>query len=70
MGDDHLRAEQAETRTETPAEPIAPSAPPSDGPPGIVPGRHKWLVLSTVSVGTFMATLDSSIVNISLPTIQ
>ena len=70
MGEDHLRAEQAETRTETPAEPIAPSAPPSDGPPGIVPGRHKWLVLSTVSVGTFMATLDSSIVNISLPTIQ
>jgi EmrB/QacA subfamily drug resistance transporter len=33
------------------------------------PGWRKWLVLSTVSVGTFMATLDGSIVNISLPTI-
>ena len=32
-------------------------------------GWRKWLVLSTVSVGTFMATLDGSIVNISLPTI-
>ncbi len=39
-------------------------------PPGITPGRHKWLVLSSVSVGTFMATLDGSIVNISLPKIQ
>lgn len=39
-------------------------------PPGITPGRHKWLVLSAVSVGTFMATLDGSIVNISLPKIQ
>lgn len=38
--------------------------------PDITPGRHKWLVLSTVSVGTFMATLDGSIVNISLPKIQ
>jgi EmrB/QacA subfamily drug resistance transporter len=32
-------------------------------------GRRKWFVLSTVSVGTFMATLDGSIVNVSLPTI-
>lgn len=32
--------------------------------------RNKWLVLSSVSVGTFMATLDGSIVNISLPKIQ
>jgi EmrB/QacA subfamily drug resistance transporter len=31
---------------------------------------RKWLILSTVSVGTFMATLDGSIVNISLPKIQ
>jgi EmrB/QacA subfamily drug resistance transporter len=29
----------------------------------------KWAVLFIVSIGTFMATLDSSIVNISLPTI-
>jgi EmrB/QacA subfamily drug resistance transporter len=32
--------------------------------------RRKWLILSSVSVGTFMATLDGSIVNISLPQIQ
>jgi len=31
---------------------------------------RRWLILSTVSVGTFMATLDGSIVNISLPRIQ
>ena len=31
---------------------------------------RKWLILSTVSLGTFMATLDGSIVNISLPRIQ
>src|SRR5258708_8823815 len=30
---------------------------------------NKWAVLSIVAVGVFMATLDSSIVNISLPTI-
>jgi EmrB/QacA subfamily drug resistance transporter len=31
---------------------------------------RKWRILSTVSLGTFMATLDGSIVNISLPKIQ
>ena len=31
---------------------------------------RKWLILSSVSLGTFMATLDGSIVNISLPRIQ
>src|SRR5512142_2241552 len=31
---------------------------------------RRWRILSTVSVGTFMATLDGSIVNISLPKIQ
>lgn len=30
---------------------------------------RRWLVLSAVSVGTFMATLNTSIVNVSLPTI-
>jgi len=33
------------------------------------PYARKWLTLLVVSVGTFMATLDSSIVNISLPSI-
>lgn len=31
--------------------------------------NHKWWALVTVALGTFMATLDSSIVNISLPAI-
>lgn len=31
---------------------------------------NKWIVLSTLAFGTFMATLDSSIVNIALPTIR
>lgn len=31
---------------------------------------NKWMVLLTVAFGTFMATLDSSIVNIALPTIR
>src|SRR5689334_13044712 len=30
---------------------------------------HKWWVLAAVACGTFMATLDSSIVNIALPTL-
>lgn len=32
--------------------------------------RWRWFILATVSVGTFMATLDSSIVNVALPTIS
>ena len=31
--------------------------------------QYKWLAMLTVSIGTFMATLDASIVNVSLPTI-
>lgn len=31
--------------------------------------NHKWWALVTVAIGTFMSTLDSSIVNISLPVI-
>ncbi|WP_324677872.1 MFS transporter [Hymenobacter sp. GOD-10R] len=31
---------------------------------------NKWMVLATLAFGTFMATLDSSIVNIALPTIR
>ena len=30
---------------------------------------NKWAVMVVVAIGIFMATLDSSIVNISLPTI-
>jgi len=32
--------------------------------------RRRWLILANVSVGTFMATLDSSIVNVALPTMS
>ncbi|RNC63170.1 MAG: Riboflavin transporter RibZ [Candidatus Dichloromethanomonas elyunquensis] len=32
--------------------------------------NYRWYVLATVSTGTFMATLDSSIVNVALPTIS
>ncbi|HZK56284.1 MAG TPA: MFS transporter [Desulfosporosinus sp.] len=32
--------------------------------------RYRWYILATVSVGTFMSTLDSSIVNVALPTIS
>jgi MFS family permease len=31
---------------------------------------HHWWVLGTVSISIFLATLDTSIVNISLPTIM
>jgi MFS family permease len=35
----------------------------------IAPARSPWIGFSAVSVGTFMATLDGSIVNVALPTI-
>lgn len=31
--------------------------------------EYKWLAMAVVSIGTFMATLDASIVNVSLPSI-
>lgn len=39
------------------------TAPPASAP-------NKWLIFGTLAFGTFMATLDSSIVNIALPTIR
>ncbi|MBC2724129.1 MFS transporter [Desulfosporosinus sp.] len=32
--------------------------------------NYRWYVLATVAIGTFMSTLDSSIVNVALPTIS
>lgn len=32
--------------------------------------RYRWIILANVSVATFMSTLDSSIVNVALPTIS
>lgn len=43
---------------------------PSPVSPATTPTPNKWLVLATLAFGTFMATLDSSIVNIALPTIR
>jgi EmrB/QacA subfamily drug resistance transporter len=37
--------------------------------PETVPYANKWFVFGVVGIGVFMATLDSSIVNVSLPTI-
>ncbi|MBT3337985.1 MAG: MFS transporter [Anaerolineae bacterium] len=37
--------------------------------PPVVDYSKKWLVLSAVSMGIFLATIDGSIVNISLPTL-
>lgn len=42
----------------SPAAPVKSSSP------------NKWIILGTVMFGTFMSTLDSSIVNIALPTIR
>ena len=38
-------------------------------PPPAAP-RNPWSVFATVALGTFMSTLDSSIVNVALPTMQ
>jgi len=32
--------------------------------------NYRWYVLATVAIGTFMATLDGSIVNVALPTLS
>jgi EmrB/QacA subfamily drug resistance transporter len=32
--------------------------------------NYRWYILANVSIGTFMSTLDSSIVNVALPTIS
>ncbi|MBM3500016.1 MAG: MFS transporter, partial [Armatimonadetes bacterium] len=38
--------------------------------PPVTDARRRWHVFAAVAIGTFMATLDSSIVNVSLPTIS
>ncbi|HEX9057730.1 MAG TPA: MFS transporter [Ktedonobacterales bacterium] len=62
-------------RAATPAGDDGPArtADRSDGtrasPQSHAPGPGKWAVFGVVAIGVFMATLDSSIVNISLPAI-
>ena len=41
----------------------------SGGTAGARPDRYKWVALSNTSLGMFMATVDSSIVIISMPAI-
>lgn len=36
----------------------------------VIGNKYKWLAMLTVGIGTFMSTLDASIVNVSLPTIM
>ena len=57
----------AATPLETTASPAAAQRSDDGGEPGERAG--KWAVLAVVAIGIFMATLDSSIVNISLPAI-
>ena len=59
-------------RLQTNAAGATPAAEPSPPPPsGQQDGETagKWTVLAIVAIGVFMSTLDSSIVNISLPAI-
>lgn len=39
-------------------------------PSTVLNGRKKWLAMAGIGLGVFMATLDASIVNISLPTLM
>lgn len=38
-------------------------------PQTVTSSAHRWLVFAVTAVGTFMATLDSSIVNVAMPTL-
>jgi EmrB/QacA subfamily drug resistance transporter len=58
--------ELAATNAAIPPEISASSTQPAQ--PAVQP-TNKWVVLVIVALGVFMATIDSSIVNISLPTI-
>ena len=60
------RPRRADPTTQAAAPRPAPS--PDNG--AVERADRKWLILSAVSIGTFMATLDGSIVNISLPSMQ
>src|SRR5579864_1951060 len=65
--------ESASPRPSTQGRPVAvmTRTPPDPAPRRDAPGgdRYKWTVLSNTTLGSFMATLDSSIVLIALPAI-
>ncbi len=43
---------------------------PPDGTEPVIDARRRWPIFAAVAIGSFMSTLDSSIVNVSLPTIS
>jgi len=53
----------------TPAQ-AAPSAQPAPGQGATAPDGHGWRAVSIVLVGAFMALLDTTIVNVALPSIR
>lgn len=71
-GSDNRLARRLQTNASGATPAAAPSPPPEPAPPsGKQDGETagKWTVLAIVAIGVFMSTLDSSIVNISLPAI-
>jgi MFS family permease len=48
-----------------PAEPSAPDR--ADHPPAV---HHRWRILAVVSIAQLMVVLDTTIVNIALPSVQ
>ena len=59
----------------TPAQPVTSGAPASPGAPASAAGPaqpdvHKWVITGTVLLGTLMAVLDASIVNVALPSMR
>ena len=63
------------SRPSSPSLPNLPDQQPHPGPdadvrrPSAEPATNKWVVFAIVAIGVFMSTVDSSIVNISLPAI-
>lgn len=48
----------------------SPATPPGVTPPGVQADySRKWIILITVGMGTFLATIDSTIVTVALPTL-
>src|SRR5205814_10368148 len=60
----HKRAARAAMRY----RPAAPNRRPM--PDSQRPATHKWVITGTVLLGTLMAVLDSSIVNVALPAMR
>ena len=64
-----LRERSRQTGSTSLAVGGAPASQPASTPAVAPAVANRWAVLAVVTVGTFMTTLDASIVNISLPSI-